>query len=175
MSEELLAIGERSPGWANDGEQVEVVVVRSRRHRDPASEGEIEQLSSAEDERAPPSASADRRPQSSASVCGHDRRRRAGRRSTRPVDNARLAARRRRARLPEPDGVAVATSTCSMPASPHPTDRKVELAMAIEGESMDADARASAASSRATTSTRSRGAVVSTTGVRTRAARPRAT
>ncbi len=153
--EELLAIGDRIVGWANDGEQVEAVVVHSRDTEIRAYEGDVEQLSSAETQGVGIRVVRDQRvgfayagslDEDVLAETLAEARDNAGLRHARRVRRSRRA--RRRARSP--------TSTCT--ARRWSTCRRIARSSSPSSSngSRATPTRASAASSRPTTPTRSR-------------------
>lgn len=161
----LLAIGDRIAGWADDGEQIEAVVVHSRDTEIRAYEGEVEQLSSAE-----------------AQGVGIRvvRNQRLGFAYAGSLDDDVLAETLADARdnasfstpdefvgLAEPDGVDVpALDLFRDGLASFPTDRKVELALALEKAAKSADPRISSVQSADYVDSTAEGAVVTSTGIR---------
>ena len=171
--DELLAIGDRIVGWANDDEQVEAVVVHSPRHRGPrAYDGDVEQLSSAEtqgvgirvvrDQRVGFAYAGSLDDDVLAETLAEAR------------DNAGFGTPDEFVGLAEPDGVPIADLDLYRASlADVPTDRKVELAIELERISRDADPRISGVESADYADSIAAAAVVTTTGIRAAAPRDR--
>lgn len=165
MSEELLAIADRVIGWAHDGEQVEVVVGKSRSTEIRVYEGDIESLSSAESQGLGVRVIADGRqgfayagsldPDVLHEVLDEAR------------DNAGFGTPDEFLGLAEPDGVPVPDLDLYRPGLfDVPTDRKVALALDLERAVRSADPRISGIEAAEYADGVSEGVVVTTTGIR---------
>ena len=166
MTGDLLDIADRVVGWANDGEQVEVVVVRSRDTEIRVYEGEIEQLSSAETQGVGIRVIDDHKLGFAYAGTLDDDVLRETLGEAR--DNATFGTVDEALGLPAPDGVAVPDlDLFDARLADFPTDRKVELAVELERASRAADARISGVESCDYVDSLAEAAVVSTTGVRT--------
>jgi PmbA protein len=163
---DLLAIGDRIVSWANDGEQLEAVVVRSTDTEIRAYEGEVEQLSSADtqgigirvirDHRVGFAYAGSLDDDVLAETLAEAR------------DNAGFGTEDEFVGLATPDGVAVADLELFRDSlAAFPTDRKVELAIALEKAARAADPRVSGVESCDYVDTASESAVVTSTGIRT--------
>jgi PmbA protein len=166
VTDDLLAIGDRVVGWADDGEQVEAVVVRSRDTNIRVYDAEIEQLSTAESLGVGIRVVVDGRqgfayagtfdPDVLAETLSEAR------------DNAAFGTPDDALGLAEPDGVPVADldlwrdelRTC-------PTDRKVDMAVELERAVRAADPRISGVEAADYADAIEEGAVVTNTGIRT--------
>ena len=170
--DELLAIGDRIVGWANDDEQVEAVVVHSRDTEVRAYDGDVEQLSSAEtqgvgirivrDQRVGFAYAGSLDDDVLAETLAEAR------------DNAGFGTADEYVGLAEPDGVAIADLDLYRASLVDvPTDRKVELAIELERISRNADPRISGVESADYADSIASAAVVTTTGIRAAARRDR--
>jgi PmbA protein len=165
-NDELVAIGDKVVGWANDGEQVEVVVVRSRDTEIRVYEGEIEQLSSAETQGVGIRVINDHKLGFAYAGTLEDDVLRETLGEAR--DNAMFGTPDDALGLPDPDGVPVpALDLYDARLATFPTDRKVELAVELERAARAADSRISGVESCDYVDSLAEAAVVSTTGVRT--------
>jgi PmbA protein len=166
--EELLAIGDRIVGWANDDEQLEAVVVRSRDTEIRAYEGAVEQLSSAQTQGVGIRVVRDRRVGFAyAGTLDDDV---LGETLAEARDNAGFGTPDEFVGLATPDGVAVADlNLYSEALADFPTDSKVELAIALERAARSADPRISGVESADYVDAVAAGAVVTSTGIRTAA------
>jgi len=163
--DELLAIGDRIVGWANDDEQVEAVVAHSRDTEVRAYDGDVEQLSSAEtqgvgirivrDQRVGFAYAGSLDDDVLAETLAEAR------------DNAGFGTADEFVGLAEPDGVAIADLDLYRASLVDvPTDRKVELAIELERISRNADPRISGVESADYADSIASAAVVTTTGIR---------
>jgi PmbA protein len=161
----LLAIGDRIAGWANDGEQVEAVVVHSRDTEIRAYDGEIEQLSSAEAQGVGIRVVRDQRVGFAYAGSLDDDV--LGETLAEARDNAGFGTRDEFVGLAEPDGVALADlNLFDDELATFATDRKVELALALERAARAADPRISGVESADYVDSIAEGAVVTSTGIR---------
>ncbi len=168
MSEELLDIADRVLGWANDDEQVEVIVGRGRDTTIRAYEGQVEKLSSAESAGIGVRVVRDHRQgfayagSLDADVLEEvlaDAR-----------DNAGFGDPDEANGVAEPDGVTPAVlDVYRDELTSFPTDRKVELALALEAAVKAADPRVSAVEEADYEDGVGELAVVTTTGIRSTA------
>ncbi len=168
MSEELLDIADRVLGWANDDEQVEVIVGRGRDTTIRAYEGQVEKLSSAESAGIGVRVVRDHR-QGFANAGSLDAD------VLEEVladarDNAGFGDPDEANGVAEPDGVTPAVlDVYRDELTSFPTDRKVELALALEAAVKAADPRVSAVEEADYEDGVGELAVVTTTGIRSTA------
>ena len=162
---ELVEIAERVCGWAHDGEQVEVIVGRSRDTDVRVYEGEIEHLQSAESAGIGVRVVRDHRQGFAyagtldddvlAEVLADAR------------DNAAFGDPDDAIGVAEPDGVAYADlDLYRSPLESFPTDSKVDLALALERAVRGGDPRITGMESCDYSDGVSESAIVTTTGVR---------
>jgi PmbA protein len=165
MSDELFTLADRVLAGAHPGEQVEVVVERSRDTQVRVYEGRVESLSSAEAQGVGVRVVVDGRqgfayagtldPAAVDEALADAR------------DNAGFATRDEHAGLAEPDGVPVPALDLFDPAlDATPTDRKVALATELERAVLGADPRIIGLESADYVDSMAESVVVSTTGVR---------
>ena len=168
MSDELFALADRVLVGARPGEQVEVVVARSRDTQVRVYEGQVESLSSAESQGVGVRVIAGHRqgfayagtldPAALDEALADAR------------DNAGFATPDEHAGLADPDGVAVPALQLLDPAlDATPADRKVALATELERAVLGADPRIIGLESADYVDSMSEAVVVSTSGVRTAA------
>jgi PmbA protein len=163
--EELLAIGDRVVGWANEGEQVEAVVAHSRDTEVRAYDGDLEQLSSAETQGVGIRVVRDQRV--GFAYAGSLDEDVLAETLAEARDNAGFGTPDEFVGLAEPDGVPIANLDLYRPSLVDvPTDRKVELAIELERISRDADPRISGVESADYADSIASAAVVTTTGIR---------
>jgi PmbA protein len=162
---ELLAIGDRIVGWANDGEQVEAVVAHSRDTEVRAYDGDVEQLSSAETQGVGIRVVRDHRV--GFAYAGSLDEDVLAETLAEARDNAGFGTPDEFVGLAEPDGVSIADLDLYRASLVDvPTDRKVELAIELERISRDADTRISGVESADYADSLASAAVVTTTGIR---------
>ncbi len=165
MSDELFALADRVLAGARGGEQVEVVVERSRDTQVRVYEGQVESLSSAESQGVGVRVVVDGRqgfayagtldPSAIEEALADAR------------DNAGFATPDECAGLAEPDGVPVPQLDLFHPAlASAPAERKVALATELERAVLGADPRIVGLESADYVDSMSEAVVVSTTGVR---------
>jgi PmbA protein len=163
--EELLAIGDRVVGWANDDEQVEAVVAHSRDTEIRAYDGDVEQLSSAETQGVGVRVVRDQRV--GFAYAGSLDEDVLAETLAEARDNASFGTPDEFVGLAEPDGVTMADLDLYRASLVDvPTDRKVELAIELERISRNADARISGVDSADYADSIAAAAVVTTTGIR---------
>jgi len=163
--DELLAIGDRVVGWANDDEQVEAVVVHSRDTEIRAYEGDVEQLSSAETQGVGIRVVRDHRVGFAYAGSLDDEVLAETMEEAR--DNAGFGTPDEFVGLALPDGVPVADLDLYRASLAEvPTERKVELAIALERVARAADPRISGVESADYADSIAAAAVVTTTGIR---------
>jgi PmbA protein len=166
VSEELFALADRVLAGARPGEQVEVVVARSRDTQVRVYEGQVESLSSAESQGVGVRVIADHRqgfayagtldPAAVDDALADAR------------DNAGFATPDEHVGLAEPDGVPVPQlSLFDQALEATAADRKVELATELERAVLAADSRIIGIESADYVDSMSEAVVVSSTGVRT--------
>ena len=161
----LLAIGDRVAGWADEGEQIEAVVVRSRDTEIRAYEGEVEQLSSAEAQGIGIRVVKDHRVGFAYAGALDDDV--LAETLAEARDNAGFGTPDEFVGLAEPDGVPLADlELYSDVLASFPPDRKVELAIALEKAAKAADPRISGVESADYVDSIAEGAVVTSTGIR---------
>jgi len=163
--EQLLAIGDRVVGWAEDGEQVEAVVAHAASSEIRAYDGDVEQLSSAETQGVGIRVVRDHRVGFAyAGTLDDDV---LAETLAEARDNAGFGTADEYVGLAEPDGVAVADLDLFRASLVDvPTSRKVDLALALERAARAADSRISAVESADYADSISAAAVVTTTGIR---------
>lgn len=165
MSADLFDIADRIVGWAEDGEQVEAVVVHSRDTEIRVYEGEIEKLSSAESQGVGIRVIRDNRlgfayagsldDDVLADTLADAR------------DNAAFATPDEHLGLAEPDGVdRVDLDLFDDRLSGFATDAKVDLAIALEAAVRGADSRISGVEASDYADSMAERAVATTTGIR---------
>ena len=161
---ELLDLAERIVGWADEGEQVEAVVVHERETEVRAYEGEVESLTSAESQGVGVRVVRDGRQgfayagtldsDALAEVLAEAR------------DNLAFATPDEHCALAEPDGVEPAELDLYRAALvDHPTEAKVALALDLERRTRAADPRISGVESAEYSDSISESAVATTTGI----------
>lgn len=165
MSEELLAIADRVIGWANDNEQVEVVVGRSNSTEIRVYEGEIESLSSAGTQGVGVRViSGNRQGFAYAGTLDDDV---LGEVLAEARDNAAFATEDPFLGLAEPDGVPVAELDVYREALEKvSTEDKVSMAIELERAVRAADPRISGIEAAEYEDSIDEGVIVSTAGIR---------
>ena len=159
-----MDLAERIVGWADEGEQVEAVVVHERETEVRAYEGEVESLTSAESQGVGVRVVRDGRqgfayagtldPDALAEVLAEAR------------DNLTFATPDEHCALAEPDGVEVAElDLYRATLVDHPTEAKVALALDLERRTRAADPRISGVESADYSDSISESAVATTTGI----------
>ncbi|MDH3753546.1 MAG: TldD/PmbA family protein [Acidimicrobiia bacterium] len=166
MTDELLAVADRVVGWANDHEQVEVVVVHEHETEVRAYDGEIESLSSAESRGVGIRVIADHR--QGFAYAGTLDETVLAETLAEARDNAAFGTPDEFLALAEPDGVAVADLELVDPGlATFSTDRKVDLALDLERAVRSADSRIIGVETAEYADSMSASAVVTNTGIRT--------
>ena len=161
---ELLDLAEQIVGWADEGEQVEAVVVHERETEVRAYEGEVESLTSAESQGVGVRVVRDGRQgfayagtldsDALAEVLAEAR------------DNLTFATPDEHCALAEPDGVKPAElDLYRATLVDHPTEAKVALALDLERRTRAADPRISGVESADYSDSISESAVATTTGI----------
>ena len=159
-----MDLAERIVGWADEGEQVEAVVVHERETEVRAYEGEVESLTSAESQGVGVRVVRDGRqgfayagtldPDALAEVLAEAR------------DNLTFATPDEHCALAEPDGVEAAElDLYRATLVDHPTEAKVALALDLERRTRAADPRISGVESADYSDSISESAVATTTGI----------
>lgn len=166
---DLNEIAERVVGWAGEGEDVEVVVGRSRHTEVRAYEADVESLSSAESMGVGIRVVlGDRQGFAYAATFDDDV---LAETLAEARDNAGFATPDPHVGLAEPDGVPVPELDLFRPALLEvPTERKVELALELEAMVRSADPRISGVESAEFVDAMGEACVASTTGVRSESA-----
>lgn len=169
MTNDLLSIADRVIGWANDDEQVEVVVVHDRETEVRAYEGAVESLSSAESQGVGVRVIKDHRQGfASAGTLDLDV---VAETLADARDNAGFGTPDEFLGLAEPDGVPVPQLSLVDPGlADFATDRKVEMAIELERAVRAADPRIVGIESADYVDAMASAAVVSTAGVRAHSA-----
>ena len=165
MSDELFSIADRLLAGARSGEQIEIVVARSRDTQVRVYSGQVESLSSAESQGVGIRVIADRR--QGFAYAGTLDAQAIDEAVAEARDNAGFSTADEHGGLAEPDGVAVPDLDLFDPAlAATSADRKVALATELERAVLAADPRIIGLESADYVDSMSEAVVVSTTGVR---------
>ena len=162
---ELLDLAEQVVGWADDGEQVEVVAVHERETEVRAYQGEVEALTVAESQGVGIRVVRDgRQGFAHAGTLDLDV---LAETLAEARDNVAFATPDEWCALAEPDGVAHADlDLYRQSLADHPTDAKVEAALDLERRTAAADSRIIGVESAEYADAVAESAVVTTTGIR---------